>query len=65
MFLKLKRSLIPNNTTIVVEFSIWNTLIPSHVELLDNIDNENEHDDDDEDDDLSPVLVESEEANYM
>ena len=75
MFLKLKRSLIPNNTTIDVKSSIWNTLIPSHRELPNNIDNsddnDNEHDDDDdnddddEDDDLSPMPIESEEANYM
>jgi hypothetical protein len=69
MFLKLKRSMVPNNTTIVVESSIWTTLIPSHLESLDYIDNfndnENDEDEDDDDDDLSPMPVESEEANYM
>ena len=77
MFLKLNKSLIPRNTTYVVESSIWNTLIPYLLELLDDMDdfndNENEEDDDDndddndnddEDDDLLVVPVESEEANY-
>ena len=75
MFLKLSMSLIPNNPTYVVESSIWNALIPSCLELPDDIDefddNENQEDDDDddndnddEDDDLSPMLVENEEADY-
>ena len=68
MLLNLNRSLIPNNTTNVLESSIWNTLIPSRPELTDDIDNsddnEMEDDDDDEDDDLSQVPVESKEANY-
>ena len=68
-FFKLNMSLIPNNPTNVAESPIWNTLIPSHHELLDDIndsnDNINEEDDDDEDDDLSPVPVESEETCYM
>ena len=73
-FWKLIRKLIPNNTSGVVESPIWNTLIPSHYELLDDIDDSddkeneedgNDNDDDEEDDDLSPMLVESEEANYM
>jgi hypothetical protein len=71
MFLKLNMSLIPYNPTDVAESPIWNTLIPSHLELLDDIDdsndNENQEDDDndndDEDDDLSPMLVKNEEAN--
>jgi hypothetical protein len=37
MFLKLNMSLVPNNP--VVESSIWNTLIPPHPELPDDIDN--------------------------
>ena len=69
MFFKLNISLIPNNPTNVAESPIWNTLIPSHHELLDDIndsnDNKNEEDDDDEDDDLPPVPVESEETYYM
>ena len=73
MFLKLNMSLIPKNLVDVAEFPIWNTLIPSCLELLDDIDdsndNENEEDDDDNDNDdegrdLSPVLVESEGTNY-
>ena len=51
MFLKVNISLIPNNPTNVVESSIRNTLIPSRLELPDDIDNsddnENEEDDDD------------------
>jgi hypothetical protein len=74
MFLKLKRSLITDNISVVVESSIWNTLIPSHPKLPYDFDNsddsENEEDDDDnndndEDDDLSLVPVEREDANYM
>ena len=61
-------SLYPNMTTNVVEYPIWNTLIPFRLELLDDIDNsdanENQENDDDEDDDLSPVPTESEEAGY-
>jgi hypothetical protein len=73
MFLKLIMSLIPDNPTHFTASPIWNTLIPSRLELLDDIndssDNENEEEDDDndnhdKDDDLSPVLVESEEADY-
>ena len=63
MFLKLNMSLIPNNPTNVVESPIWNTLIPSCLELLDDIDDYEDNDNYDEDD-LSPMLVESEEANY-
>jgi hypothetical protein len=62
MFLKLNMSLILNNPTNVAKSSIWSTLIPSHLELPDDIDdsddNENEEDDDeddDEDNDLSPL----------
>ena len=69
MFLKLNMSLILNNPTNVVESLIWSTLIPSCLDLPDDIDdsddNENEEDDDDNDDDLSLVPVESEEADYM
>ena len=57
MFLKLSISLIPNNPTHVEESLIWNTLIPSRHELLDDID------DDNDDDDLSLVPVESQEVN--
>ena len=38
MFLKLNKSMLLKNTTDVVESSIWNTLIPSSLELLDDID---------------------------
>ena len=62
-------SLFLNNPTNFVESPIWNTLIPSHLELpydVDNSDdNENDEEDDDdvdEDDDLSLVPIESEEA---
>ena len=72
MFLKLNMSLIPNNPTDVAESMISNTWIPFCLELpydIDNSnDNENEKDKDDEDnddgDDLSPMPVESEEADY-
>ena len=64
MFLKLNISLIPNNTTFVTESSIWNTLIPSHLELPYDIDNSNNNENEEDDDDLSPVPIESEEANY-
>ena len=63
MFLKLNMSFISSNPTSVTKSPMWNTLIPSRPELLDDLDdsdaNENE-----EDDDLSPMLVESEEADY-
>ena len=57
----------------VAESPIWNTLIPSRFELLDDVDDsddyENEEDDDndndnDDDDYLSPMPIESEEADY-
>jgi hypothetical protein len=38
MFLKLNMSLIPNNPVDVTESPIWNTLISSHPEMLDDID---------------------------
>ena len=61
-----------------MEYLFWNTLLPPRFELPNDIDdsddNENDEDandeeandkgNDDEDNDLSPVLVESEEANY-
>ena len=51
-----------------MESPIWNTLIPSCPKLPNNIDdsddNEEEEEEEDEDDDLSPVPVESEEADY-
>ena len=77
MFLKLYKNLIPNNPPDIKESLIWNTLIPLHHELPDNVDdfddNENEEeeeeeddddDDNDEDDDLSLVPVDSEESDY-
>jgi hypothetical protein len=72
-FLKLNMNLIPSNPTNVVESLIWNTLIPSRLELPDDIydsdDNKSEEDeeegDEDEDDDLSPIpMIESEKADY-
>jgi hypothetical protein len=69
MFLKLDMSLIPSSSSNVTEPPIWNTLLPSRLELLDDIDdsndneNEEDKDDDDNNDDLSLVLVESEEAD--
>ena len=66
-------SLIPNNTTIVAESLIWNTLISSHLELPDDTDNfdnnENEEDDIDDDNDndddvLTLVSIVSEDADY-
>ena len=53
-------SLVPNKLACVVESPNWNTLIPSCPKLPNNIDDS----DDNEDDDLSPVPVESEEADY-
>jgi len=76
MFLKLNMSLIPNNLVDVTESPIWNTLITSHLELPNDIDDfdDNEEDDDDEeqednddddkDDDLSPMPVESDKTDY-
>ena len=71
MFLKLNMSLIPSNPTDVAESPIWNTLIPSRPELLDDIDDsdDNENDEDneeeeEEDDDQSPVPVETKESDY-
>ena len=43
MFLKLNMSMIPNNTTDVTDSSIWNALIPSHPDLLDDIDDSNDN----------------------
>ena len=54
--------MIPNNAADVKESLIWNILIPSHPDCIDDSDDENEKDDDDEDD-LSLVLVKSEEAD--
>ena len=70
MFLKPNMSLIRNNPTDVTESMIWSTLVPSCLELLYGIDgsndnkNEEDGDDDNDDNDLSPVPVESEEADY-
>ena len=61
-------SMILNNPTDVADSPFWNTLIPSCLELPDDIDDSDEdeekEDDDDDDDDPSPVPVESE-ANYI
>ena len=75
MLLKLNMSLIPNNPADIVESPFWNTLIPSRLELPndmdDSDDNENEeddandNDDDDEDDDVSPMPVERGSRPYM
>ena len=66
--MKPDMGLIPKNPTNLMESPIWKTLIPSHPELPSDIDNsdgyENEEDDY-KDDDLSPVRIESEEADYM
>ena len=70
MFLRVNMSMNPNNPTDVIESPIWNTLILSHPKLPDDIDdsdnNENEEEDDDDNDidDLSPMPIESGEANY-
>jgi len=56
-------SLISNITTDVAKSLIWNTLIPSHLALPEDIDdfddNENEEDDVNDDDDPTPVPIES------
>ena len=44
MFVELNMNTIPNNTTNVIDSSLWNTLIPSHPELLDDISNDKEND---------------------
>ena len=70
VFSKLNMSMFLNNSAYVVESPIWNTLIPSRLELLDGIgdsdsNNWNEEDvDEEEDDDLSLEPIESEEANF-
>jgi hypothetical protein len=63
MFLKLNKSLIPNNPKDVTKSPIWNTLISPCYELLDDIDDA-EDNEDEEDDDSSSLLVESEEVHY-
>ena len=59
-------SLIPNNLAYVTKSLIWNTLIPSHLELPYDIDisDNNEKEEDDNDDDLS-LVQKSEEADCM
>ena len=47
MFLKLNMSMFPNIIADVTEWSIWNTLITSRHELLDDIDDSDDNDDDD------------------
>ena len=64
MFLKLNTSLIPNNPVDVMEYLIWNTLISSQPKLPNDIDDFDDNENEEDDDDLSPVLVESEEADY-
>ena len=67
IFLKANRSMNPNNTSNVAESLIWNTLIPSRLELPNAIDNSDDNEnekDDDEDDDLSPMPIKSEEVGY-
>ena len=76
MLWKPNMSLISNNSIDVAESSIWNTLLPSHPELLDDTDNshdtdneeedngDDDFDDDDEDDDLSPMPFKSEESDH-
>ena len=56
MFLKLNMSSILNNLADVAESPMWNTLIPSRLELLDNIDDSDDNENE-EDDDLSSLLV--------
>jgi hypothetical protein len=46
-------SLIFNNIADVTESLIWNTLIPSHLELPDDIDDSNDNENKEDDDDLS------------
>ena len=65
MFLKLNMSLIPHNLTNVVESPVWNTLIPSRHELLDDIDDFDDNENEEDDDDLSQVPIKSDETNYM
>ena len=58
-------SLIPNNLAYVTKSLIWNTLIPSHLELPYDIDiSDNNEKEDDNDDDLS-LVQKSEEADCM
>ena len=64
MFLKLNMSLIPNNPIDFTESPTWNTLIPSRHELPNDIDDFDDEEEEEEDDDLSPMSIESEEADY-
>ena len=57
MFLKLHKSLKPNNTTYVMESLIWNTLIPSRHELPDDIVDSYGNGNKEENDDLSPIPI--------
>ena len=43
---------------------IWNTLVPSHPQFPNDIDNFDDNENEDDDNDLSPMLVKSEEADY-
>jgi hypothetical protein len=66
--LKLNMSLTPNNQVNVAESLIWNTLIPFHHGLPNDIDNsndnENEEEEEEEEGDLSPMPVKSEKTDY-
>ena len=53
MCLKLNMSTFPNIIADVTESSIWNTMITSRHELLDDIDDSDDNDEEEEDDDLS------------
>ena len=57
-------SLILNNPTVVVESPIWSALNPSRPQLPDDIDDSDDNENE-EDGDLSPMPVESDEADYM
>jgi hypothetical protein len=63
MFLKLDMTPMPNNPTNVSESPIRNTLIPSRLELPNDIDDSDDGDND-SDDDLPLVPIDSEEADY-
>ena len=64
MFLKLNMSLTTNNPIDVAGSLIWNTLIASHLELPNDIDNFDDNEHEEEEEDLSPMPVESEETDY-
>ena len=67
MFWKLKWAWFLTIQQILRNLEFWTHELPIDIKDCDDTENEEEEDDDDVngDDDLSPMLIESEEANYM